>query len=38
MHAMWRDGTFYVGNPQQTDAERDAALAVKERRTARRDS
>ncbi len=32
MHAMWRDGTVYVGDAQMTDSERTAATAVKERR------
>ncbi len=35
MHAMWRDGTVYVGNPQITDGERIAGLAVKEQRIKR---
>ncbi len=29
MHAMWRDGTFYVGDPRATKEERDAAMAAK---------
>lgn len=32
MHAMWTDGTFYVGDPQATDAEVAASWAQKERR------
>jgi len=29
MHAMWRDGTFYVGDPDATEHEVDAANAAK---------
>ena len=29
MHAMWRDGTFYVGDPDATEHEVDAANAVR---------
>jgi len=38
MHAMWRDGTVYVGDPQMTDQERVAALADKVQRVKRWDS
>jgi transposase len=37
MHAMWRDGSLYVGNPGQTEVEHEAAMAVKARRIARAD-
>ena len=32
MHAMWRDGTFYVGDPRATAQERDATMAAKVQR------
>jgi transposase len=38
MHAMWRDGTFYAGDPHKTASEHAAAMAVKEQRIARANS
>lgn len=32
MHAMWSDGTFYVGNPDATEQEIEASWAAKEKR------
>lgn len=32
MHAMWRDGTFYVGNPDATEAETASWIADKVKR------
>jgi transposase len=32
MHAMWRDGTFYVGDPQATAAETATRIAAKAQR------
>lgn len=32
MHAMWRDGTFYVGDPQATEAETAGWIAAKTKR------
>ena len=29
MHAMWRDSTFYVGDPDATEHDVDAANAAK---------
>lgn len=29
MHAMWRDGTFYVGDPDATAQDIDASNAAK---------
>ena len=34
MHSMWHNGTFYEGDPKQTDAERSAQKFVKEHRIA----
>ncbi len=30
MHAMWRDGTFFVGDPNATEQEADSWNAAKE--------
>lgn len=32
MHAMWRDGTFYVGDPRTTEQERNPVRTAKEQR------
>jgi transposase len=32
MHAMWRDGTFYVGDPRATEQERNTVRTAKEQR------
>jgi transposase len=32
MHAMWRDGTFYVGDPDATEEEVAAWTTAKEKR------
>lgn len=32
MHAMWTDGTFYIGNPDATEADMAASWTAKEKR------
>lgn len=32
MHAMWRDGTFYVGDPQAAEEETAVWIAAKTKR------
>ncbi len=38
MHAMWRDGTFYEGDPTATKEDAARWIAAKEKRVARADS
>ena len=38
MHAMWRDGTFYVGDPDASGYDNDASNAAKLRRLSRANS
>lgn len=38
MHAMWRDGTFYVGDPDASAHDNDASNAAKLRRLSRANS
>ena len=38
MHAMWRDGTFYIGDPDTSAQDNDASNAAKLRRLSRANS